>query len=165
MQLFNPEQHLGPLLYFDLDTVIVQNIDWIWQQPVTYFWAIHDFKHLWRPSHNGVNSSVMWWDTQRYKHVWEQFTQQDLQKTIKKYHGDQDYISDVIPQNQRRFFDSTRIQSWRWQCLDGGYNFRRRSYMAPGQGAKLDKNTSVLIFHGNPKPADITDNTVMDHWR
>jgi len=165
MQLFNPEHHAGPLLYFDLDTVIVRNIDWMWQQTVSYFWAIHDFKHLWRPSHTGLNSSVMWWDTQRYQHVWDTFVQQDLQKVIKKYPGDQDFITATIPQNQRRFFDASRIQSWRWQCLDGGYDFRRRRYHNPGTGTIINENISVLVFHGNPKPADIADNVVLDHWR
>lgn len=165
MQMFNPEHHAGPLLYFDLDTVIVRDIDWMWKQTTSYFWAIHDFKHLWRPSHVGINSSVMWWDTQQYRHVWDTFVQQNLQQVMTKYQGDQDYITDIIPQNQRRFFDASRIQSWRWQCLDGGYDFRRRRYHNPGQGTKINENTSVLVFHGNPKPADITENIIMDHWR
>ena len=63
MQLFNTEHHAGPLLYFDLDTVIVQSIDWIVQSNLDYFWAIRDFKYLWRPTDYGVNSSIMWWDT------------------------------------------------------------------------------------------------------
>jgi hypothetical protein len=57
------------------------------------------------------------------------------------------------------------MQSWRWQCLDGGYNFQTRRYQAPGQGTKIGQNTSVLIFHGKPKPQDITDPVVLDHWR
>lgn len=165
MQLFDQQHHSGPLLYFDLDTVIVQNIDWIWKQPPVYFWAVRDFKHLWRPAHVGINSSVMWWNTQTYHHVWEQFVQQDLQKIMKKYHGDQDFINDAIPQEQRRFFDPARIHSWRWQCLDGGYDFRKRRHQNPGQGAKLTENASILIFHGNPKPATVDDKIVLDHWR
>ena len=104
MQLFNTEHHAGPLLYFDLDTVIVGSIDWIWQLPTAYFWALRDFKYLWRPTHSGLNSSVMWWDTTKHTHVWKQFAQEDLPKTMRKYHGDQDYNSSVIPVQQRRFF-------------------------------------------------------------
>jgi hypothetical protein len=165
MQLFNPAFHAGPLLYFDLDTVIVGNIDWIWQQPTTYFWAIRDFKYLWRPNHTGINSSVMWWNTQHYQNIWETFAQQDLTTTMRKYPGDQDYISAVIPQNQRRFFDTNRVQSWRWQCLDGGYNFRKRRHQLPGTGTQITDSTSIMIFHGNPKPEQITDQTVTAHWR
>jgi hypothetical protein len=165
MQLFNPVYHAGPLLYFDLDTVITGNIDWIWQLPTTYFWAIRDFKYLWRPSHTGINSSVMWWNTQQYQHIWSAFAQQDLATTIRKYPGDQDYISAVIPENQRRFFDTTRIQSWRWQCLDGGYNFRKRRHLAPGAGTQITDSTSIMVFHGNPKPAQILDQLVISHWQ
>jgi hypothetical protein len=165
MQLFNPAHHAGPLLYFDLDTVIVSNIDWIWQLPTSYFWAIRDFKYLWRPNHTGINSSVMWWNTQHYQNIWDTFAQQDLITTMRKYPGDQDYISAVIPQNQRRFFDTTRIQSWRWQCLDGGYNFRKRRHQAPGTGTHLADSTSIMVFHGNPKPEQILDQIVVAHWQ
>jgi hypothetical protein len=166
MQLFNPEHHAGPLLYFDLDTVIVQNIDWIWQQHSTaYFWALRDFKYLWRPTHNELNSSIMWWDTRNYKNIWESFAQQDLTTVMKQYPGDQDYISAMIPQNQRKFFDTNRVQSWRWQCLDGGYDFRRRRHLNPGIGTCVTNDTSVMIFHGNPKPDQITDQTVVTHWK
>jgi hypothetical protein len=165
MQLFNPVHHAGPLLYFDLDTVIVRNIDWIWQSPVTYFWAVRDFKYLWRTNHVGLNSSIMWWDTRHYRHIWDTFLQQDLAIMMKKYHGDQDYISAVIPQNQRRFFDQNQVQSWRWQCLDGGYNFAKRRHQTAGSGTVLSDRTSVMIFHGNPKPSTITDPVVIAHWR
>ena len=49
MQLFNTAHHAGPLLYFDLDTVIVKNIDWLVNLPLSYFWAVRDFKYLWKP--------------------------------------------------------------------------------------------------------------------
>ena len=164
MQLFNPEHHSGPLLYFDLDTVIVDNIDWIWQHPTTYFWAIKDFKHLWRANHTGLNSSIMWWNTQQYKNIWESFASQELTTIMQKFPGDQDYISSIVPENQRRFFDINRVQSWRWQCLDGGYDFRKKRHNSPGSGTIIPKNSSVLIFHGSPKPADILDPVVQQHW-
>ena len=165
MQLFNPAHHAGPLLYFDLDTVIVGNLDWIWQLPTTYFWAIRDFKYLWRPNHTGINSSVIWWDTQDYKNIWSTFVQQDLTAIMGKYPGDQDYMSAMIPENQRRFFDATRVQSWRWQCVDGGYNFQKRRYHTPGTGTQVADSTSIMVFHGNPKPDQITDQTVLAHWQ
>ncbi len=165
MQLFNPEHHAGPLLYFDLDTVIVDNIDWIWQCPTTYFWAVKDFKYLWQPTHTGLNSSVMWWDTQKYSHIWDTFAQQDLNKIIQTYRGDQDYISDKIPENQRRFFDVNRVLSWRWQCFNGGYDFQKRRHCIPEKGTYLAENTSVMIFHGKPKPDQVEDQVILAHWQ
>ena len=165
MQLFNTAHHCGPLLYFDLDTVIVGNLDWIWRQPTEYFWAIRDFKYLWKPTHVGLNSSVMWWDTQRYRHVWDSFVQQDLNQVIQKYRGDQDYISAAIPENQRRMFDANYVQSWRWQCLDGGYNFQRRQHWTPGTGTQFSDTTSILVFHGDPKPENLQDPVILQHWQ
>ena len=165
MQMFNPEYHAGPLLYFDLDTVIVGNIDWIWQQPLQYFWGVRDFKYLWRPTHTGINSSVMWWDTRQHQQVWETFQAQDLVTVMRKYHGDQDYIGAVIAQDQRRFLDSNSIVSWRWQCQDGGFDFRRRRGHTPGTGTQIPESASVLVFHGSPKPDKITDVQVLQHWR
>jgi hypothetical protein len=165
MQLFNPVHHAGPLLYFDLDTVIVRNIDWIWQQPTAYFWAARDFKYLWRPNYTGLNSSIMWWNTLHHRQVWDTFVQQDLTTVMRKYHGDQDYISAVISQKQRRLLDQSRVQSWRWQCLNGGYNFRTRCHYLPGSGTTVSDSTSVMVFHGNPKPNAIDDPVILQHWK
>jgi len=165
MQLFNTQHHAGPLLYFDLDTVIVGNIDWIWQQPLRYFWAVRDFKYLWRPTNTGINSSIMWWDTRQYQQVWQAFKTENLDTVMRRYHGDQDYIGSVIAKDQCRFLDTNNVVSWRWQCQEGGYDFRRRSGRTPGSGATIPATASVLVFHGTPKPDKITDAQVLQHWR
>lgn len=165
MQLFNANHVCGPLLYFDLDVVITKNIDWIWQLPPQTFWSVRDFKHLWRPTFYGVNSSIMWWDTARYHYVWEQFVKENLAQILKKYHGDQDYITEAIHPDQRKFFDQMLIKSWRWQALDGGFDFKRRSYCTPGTGTNITDNTAILIFHGNPKPDQVQDPVVAQYWQ
>ena len=51
IQLFNPIHMLpdqGQMLYFDLDTVIVGNIDWLWNVNRDRFWAARDFQYLMR---------------------------------------------------------------------------------------------------------------------
>jgi len=165
MQLFNPELHAGSLLYFDLDTVIVNNIDWIWQQPLSYFWTIKDFKYLWRPNFTGANTSIMWWNTEKYSKIWFDFCKEPLNNVMHKFPGDQDYINKHMEQNDMRFLDSERIKSWRWQCLDGGYNFTRRKHLNPRGGTTVTDKTSVLVFHGNPKPADLHDSFIIQHWK
>jgi hypothetical protein len=165
MQLFNTQHHSGPLLYFDLDTVIVSNIDWICHQSPTHFCTVRDFKYLWRANHVGINSSVMWWNTKNYQYVWDSFCAQDLDNMVRRHHGDQDFLTATIPYNQCRYLDVNRVQSWRWQCVDGGYDFRRRRHNCPGTGTQIADNTSVLVFHGRPKPADITDAVILQHWQ
>lgn len=165
MQLFNAEHHCGPLLYFDLDTVIVDNLDWLWNLPLTHFWAVRDFKHLWKSTNYSINSSIMWWHTNSYDYVWQHFKTQELTQILRKYHGDQDYILDAIPVPERNFFDTERIKSWRWQCLDGGYNFSQKRHLLPDTGTSIMHPTSVLVFHGNPKPDNIVDPLIVQHWQ
>jgi hypothetical protein len=164
MELFNSEHYAGPLLYFDLDVVIVRNIDWVQQLPLNCFWTVKDFKELWRPTHRGMNSSVMLFDTTKYQHVYDQFCSQPLPKIMKTYHGDQDFIGHVIQEKQRRYLDSDCVKSWRWQCLDGGYDFHTKKYRNPNTGTQLGKNTSILVFHGDPKPAVVQDPIIVQNW-
>lgn len=165
LQLFNTEHHLGPMLYFDLDVVIANNIDWIWQLNLRHFWSIRDFKYLWKHNWTGSNTSVMWWDTAQYQHVWKTVIDQDIDFFVHKYRGDQDFVSDVIPVTHRRFFHSDWVKSWKWECVDGGFNFARKKYQLPGTGTNIHNDTSILIFHGRPKPHEISDVTVIKHWQ
>ena len=165
MQLFNAEYHCGPMLYFDLDTVIVDNIDWVWKLPLTYFWAVRDFKYLWKPTNYGINSSVMWWDTNSFDYIWRNFKVENLTNIMRKYPGDQDYISEAIPKTDRRFFEEQRVKSWRWQCLDGGYNFTQKRHLLPNTGTSFANPTSIMVFHGNPKPIDVADPVIVQHWQ
>lgn len=165
MQLFNSDYHAGPLLYFDLDVVITGRLDWIWNLPLNYFWSIRDFKYLWKPNSYTINSSIMWWNTQNFDHVWRMFKAQDLNHNMLRFRGDQDYITDAIPSATRRYFDQERIKSWRWQCLDGGYNFAQKRYYLPNTGTTVLDPTSVLVFHGNPKPDQTQDPVIIQHWQ
>ena len=165
LQIFNTDQHAGPLLYFDLDTVIIRNIDWITRQPLDHFWTVRDFKYLWKPTNYSVNSSIMWFDTRNYAYVLEDFQARNLDQTLRTYHGDQDYINDTIGKQNIRFLDQEQIKSWRWQCLDGGYNFDRKFHLKPNTGTQVTDLASVLIFHGKPKPKDIIDPFIVQHWQ
>jgi lipopolysaccharide biosynthesis glycosyltransferase len=164
MNLFDSAEHAGPLLYFDLDTVIVNNIDWICDLPLSYFWAVQDFRYLQRPTHLSMNSSIMWWDTRRFNSVWTAFQQENLGTVMKKYRGDQDYLDQVLDKDLR-FLDPGQILSWRWQCLGKGYNFKRRNYQSPEIVTHIPAEASVLIFHGHPKPDKIQDPVLNTHWQ
>jgi len=106
----------------------------------------------------------MWWNTVQYNYVWQEFNTRKLPDLMKQYRGDQDFITDIIPLTQRCFFNTEKVKSWRWQCLDGGYDFKYRKYQTPGTGTTIDTNTSILVFHGHPKPDKITDKTVVQYW-
>jgi len=165
IQLFNKQQFSGPLLYFDLDVVITKNIDWVWKLKQRHFWAVKDFKYIWRPTHRGINSSMMWWDTEQYHWVWEEFKRRELTDTIRRYPGDQDFLSEILDPAALRYFDPELVKSWRWQTLDGGYDFNRRHWKKPGTGTNISDDTAVLIFHGKPKPDQTTDPVILQHWQ
>ena len=166
MQLFNREHHQGNLLYFDLDTVIVRDISWITQLPAEKLWTIRDFRRLQAKNWSGMNSSVMWWNVSEYHWIWEKFSQSNVETTIQQHRqGDQDYIMKAIGHNNIRFFEDSAMQSWRWQIWEGGIQFPYRHTNKPGAGAVIPDNTSVLVFHGQPKPHELLDNVVIkQHW-
>ena len=165
LQLFNSQYYQGPLLYFDLDTVIVGNLDWITQLPTKFLWAPRDYRYLWKPTHQGINSSVMWWDTTRFDWLWSDFDQTNLAQIMRHYNGDQDYISAKIPPNSLRTFLPMAAMSWRWQIKDGGMNFKTRQYQSPGSGSHVDHRTSILVFHGSPKPHEVEDPVIRNFWQ
>lgn len=165
MQMFNKEHFKGRILYLDLDTVITKNIDWMWDLSDQYFWALKDFKYLWRPTWKGLNSSVMIWDTDRYSWIWQDFLTKNINATVKLHHGDQDYLTSVLDPKDLRFFDVNLIKSWRWQCKDGGLNIKTRLYNKPNIGTVVDASTAIMVFHGNPKPHELNDPIISQYWK
>jgi hypothetical protein len=108
----------------------------------------------------------MWWNIEKFSHVWTDFEKLDIEQTVKKYHGDQDYIGSVIGYNQRRNFEQAQLQSWRWQVSEGGYDFARRKPKNPGTSTYVGDETSILVFHGKPKPHEcMADPVIAMHWK
>lgn len=165
IQLFNPQLHDGNLLYLDLDTVVVRELDFVRALDPSYLWAIRDFRYLQRPTLNTVNSSMMWFNVSQFSDVWQKFTARPLDQVTAGYPGDQDYIAACVDHNRRRFFDDRYFQSYRWQCLDGGYNFSKRRYNCPGQGPTIAPDTAVVVFHGVPKPHQVTAPQIQQLWK
>lgn len=165
MQLFNTDLFKGQLLYFDLDTVIVGKLDWITELHTKFFWAPKDYRSLWRPTHTGINSSAMWFDTRAFSYLWQDFKARDMNHTLRAFHGDQDFISETIDRRLLRYFPPNSALSWRWQAKDGGVNFKNRLYLAPGTGTRFTNETSILIFHGSPKPHEVEDPTIQNFWK
>lgn len=164
MQLFNAEHYHGDLLYFDLDVVIMQDISWMFRLSTEKFWAIKDFRYLQKDSYNCINSSVMWWNTDRYAWVWDRFSAGNIEQTVRQYPGDQDYINATIDYNERRYMDDRYFQSYRWQVADGGYDFQHRRPRLPDTGADIAGDTAVIVFHGHPKPHEVRDPKIRNLW-
>lgn len=165
MQMFDPRHFCGDLLYFDLDVVICDDISGLVQGDTQRFWTVRDFRYLQNPNYNRMNSSIMWWNTQRWSQIWDQFQRLSPREAMQRYRGDQDFLEEAIDRDRRRYYPDTLLQSWRWSALDGGRDFRARRYRSPGAGTQIQPGVSVLIFHGKPKPHEIQDPVIRDLWR
>ena len=165
LQLFNPEHFAGDLLYFDLDVVIANDIEWIISGSTECFWTLRDFRYLQRSTTATINSSVMWFNVERFSALWQRVQTDDIQEIVRRLPGDQDYITRCLDPAQVRFLPRERIVSWRWQALDGGYDFAQRRHRTPGSGTEISGDVSVLVFHGRPKPNQTHDPVILDLWR
>jgi hypothetical protein len=165
MQLFNPEHHAGNLLYLDLDMVLIRSIDWIRELNPSQFWSIRDFRYLQRPHLTTINSSMMWFNVAEFSTVWQQFSRDNIAQLSRQFPGDQDYLAKNIDRNRQRFFDDRYFQSYRWQSLDGGFDFQRRRYHKPGTGVAVTGDTAAIVFHGRPNPHESQDPLIVQHWQ
>jgi len=165
MQMFDPRHAItGSLLYFDLDVVLLDNIDWVLDLARDRFWAIRDFRYLWKPERQEINSSAMFWDPWRYHWIWEAFSQKGPETVARQFAGDQDYLNSVLPPAEIGFFDQQKVVSYRWQIKDGGWDNRRRVYKQPGAGDVLPLGAAIAVFHGSPKPHELQQSRIMAHW-
>ena len=167
LQMFDPRHHAGDLLYFDLDVVIVADISWAVAESTEQFWTLRDFRYLQKPTHQGINSSMMWWNTCKFSWVWDRFSSNDVRTVTSQYPGDQDFLHATLEPRHTRTYPTDRVVSWRWQCHDGGWDFRTRKSRIPGRGTEILPGASVLVFHGNPKPYQLQshDEIVRAHWK
>jgi hypothetical protein len=83
---------------------------------------------------------------------------------IKRFSGDQDYLNSVLPRDQIGFLDQHRVLSYRWQIKDGGWDNHRRAHRNPGAGAQIPVESSVIVFHGSPKPHEVQERSILAHW-
>jgi len=164
-QLFDPTLFNGQLVYFDLDVVITGTLDWILDLDTKYFWGIRDFRYLWSNRRMELNSSVMYFNTDKFRYVWNEFNK-NRDHYMNRLHGDQNFIWRQVPPATQKFFDEMRVKSYKWECLDGGWNNDARSYRTPGSGTVIPHETSILIFHGKPNPAEVieTDKNIAKFW-
>lgn len=164
IQMFEPGRLHDQVFYFDLDTVICRDISWMKTLDRKLFWTMRDFKYLWKPQWQGINSSVMIWQAKDFHWIWKRFQQQGIQDVMRRFHGDQDFLTAVLPQDQIGMMDQDLIKSWRWQIKDGGMDIHTRRHHRPGTGACIDPQTCVVIFHGSPKPHEVQDTVIQQHW-
>jgi hypothetical protein len=153
----------GTIMFMDLDLVIMNNIDNLWQYSPESFCIIRDFNRVTDPTWKKFNSSVFKFKSHEYTFVWDDLMNDPTQ--INKYHGDQAWIYECITDNYQYFPDSW-IKSYKWEI-------RNRNEITNTNGVisfnsvknpVIPDDTSILVFHGEPKPENVNDFIIMENW-
>lgn len=166
LHMFDPDLPLsGRILYFDLDVVIHANIDKLVTNYADEFVGIRDFNRKYHPSWRYLNSSVMSWSHGCESNLWSEFHKDP--NSSQKVMGDQDYIW-KMSKDRIRFFPDEWIQSYKWEVRsrdDLVQTNGQRKFKTDDHVIRPNLECSVLVFHGEPKPKDVKDQFVVDHWR
>jgi len=137
----------GPLLYFDLDTVIVGDLREIGKiASKKQLTAIQPF---YRP--DGLASGMMAWNGQ-FKYVYDLFNSKPERwmETFRK-RGDQMMIGNIVPKSMVKYWqDETPSQLV--------------SYKVHVKGEQLPENARVVAFHGKPRPNAVFHGWLKEHW-
>lgn len=120
----------GKVLYLDLDTLIVDNLDFVTEYEGD-FAILRDF---YRP--DGYGSGVMLWNKPQ-PHVWKLWFDDPVIHPL----GDQGIIEMLVPKADRlQDVWPEKFVSFKESCQDG-----------------IPKGAAVVCFHGTPKPPDFAD--------
>ena len=163
--MFAPEMPVkGNILFFDLDVVIFDNIDALFNH-TGKFNIIHDFNRCRIKDWKLSNSSCMRWESGTMDYLWKDFIR-DHNQIMRTNHGDQDYISKRA-QKDITWFPDEWIRSYKWELIgfkdtklltkDGKQYFREPVKIQPGN--------KVAVFHGKPNPMECGDQWVIDNWK
>lgn len=146
ISLFKPDlfNYNRRILYLDLDVVITGSLDRI-ASVKEDFCMIENYGPNKR--HAAHNSSVMvWTPCAKTDQIYTKFSAD----VMKELHGDQCWIFRMMHPNIWDF-PKDWIVSYKYSKLP--------------QWNHISKDTSVYVFHGEPKPAKVQDKIIKDNWK
>lgn len=127
----------GPLLFLDLDTVVVGDMSSVFDIVKENKFAI--LRDVSRGKYNklAMQSSVMGWggDVSLLYDIFRI----DPEKYIKKYHGDQNFIEDHMATDKTVFFQDVIPN-------------KLQSFKADVRGRGTHPDCKIVFFHGQPRP-------------
>lgn len=149
-------------LFFDLDIVIVSNIDKLVTHNPGQFLGFEDPGKIYSRN-SKLNSSVMRWNSGQYSDIWETYHRERAKAA--GLPGDQDWIW-ALHQTQIKFFPDPWIQSYKWQVRRHSdlQRFGSVQKFKEVKNPEINPQTSILVFHGTPNPHDVQDPIVIDNW-
>jgi hypothetical protein len=155
LELFRPELFNGAqILYFDLDTLIVNNID----DFASYggdFLCLRDFNTL-----THIGSGILSWNAKKCHHIFYKFFRELISGDIQINQflgGDQEAIEhflEIDPQWVQDVFPN-KMAAFKYQCYDSAT-----------KEVNIPELSSVICFHSKPKMADLKhDPIIKRHWK
>lgn len=139
LQLFDREQKLNNhVVFFDLDTLIVNNIDWLLGY-TGKFMGIEDVGAtatnipVQRRKINQMQSGVLAFDSTKNYHIWDNFSKD--KHAIRKFRGDGEYLNGTIKDRD---------------LLQHNYPHQLKSYKWHLYPNQPGTETSIVCFHGKP---------------
>lgn len=151
-------------LFFDLDMVIVKNIDKFVSFAPDKFVGLEDVGRVFNKTYKKLGSAVLKWPANAYSNIWDTLEQNT--EAAMKYHGDQDWIWNLHSTNIV-FFPESWIRSYKWEIRKREELIRAGSKWIFNivRNPDLEPETSVIAFHGTPNPEDVHDPIIVDNWQ
>lgn len=154
LQMFDPAMKVGDyVLYFDLDTIITGNIDWLMNYD-TWFMGIEDVgavnahqPHL----KNVLQTGVMTWDHDANSHIYIDFLM-NYDRIKNQFRGDGEYLN-------------TKINPYHRKLLQHEFPGKLKSYKYDIYPGPPDKDVSIICFHGRPSIVQAMEHAVTTPMR
>ena len=150
LQMFDPANKAGDrMVYFDLDTIITGNIDWLLTDN-SWFMGIEDVgvANAWQQHlKNVLQSGVLCWDFNPVSFIWSEFVMQFDQIT-EQFRGDGEYLA-------------SRINPYQRTLLQHKYPGKLKSYKYQVYPDRPDEETAIVVFHGRPDIIQATTETIV----
>jgi hypothetical protein len=150
------------VLFLDLDIIIFDSIDKLFEYEPNKFCAIKGFsKH----NNEGINSSCFRFNRSDYYHLYEEYIE-NHEDIISSNKGDQDWLGNQI---EPAYWPKEWIQSFKLDLMKYPQYISKKNpntfkyfLMANPQP---HKNASIAVFHGKPNPHEIEHVWCKTHWK
>lgn len=139
LNLFQKGLLEGRIAYFDLDTIIIDNIDDILRYDGE-FALLQDFL---RPKFWG--SAIMLWEADSMQKIWYEYVAAGYPQNLDD--GDQQFIIE-------NYSDAVLLQ----KLYKGIYSYKKDCINGLPEGAR------ICCFHGKPRPHEVTEGWAAELW-
>jgi hypothetical protein len=151
IELFRPGVIQGTTLYLDLDSVVVNSMEWV--RGLKSDFAMLQSFHPFAPGM--IGSGVMWFGEKAPAVVYEKFAQSPWfwmryhkEQRDHTYVGDQAFIWDTL--GRKVDFlpnEAAGLVSYKYHCIEG-----------------VPEKASVVCFHGTPRPNEVKTDWMERAW-